>query len=293
MSWFKVDDHFHSHPKVRGLDMASRGLWVTAGAWCASYLTDGELSERDVKALGGTRRQAEKLVAAGLWTLVDDAPGARRYAFHDWAEFQPTRADVSAKRQEARNRMANARAKKRDTSENAEMFARTARERSREVRSDAFEERSHYPDPTRPDPTFNGGTGSQPSYGGTARATSGGGDSEPVDPLAAAAQRARDAGISERAIQAGTHEFERRPHPKGPGLLRTLIDDAWREERTAARTLAAIDARRTAREECAHCNDQGFIETTIDGHPAVIRCNHQPPAHLDPDDDTPPWEKHA
>lgn len=293
MSWFKVDDQFHSHPKVRGLDMASRGLWVTAGAWCASYLTDGELSERDVKALGGTRRQAEKLVAAGLWALVDDAPGARRYAFHDWAEFQPTRADVSAKRQEARNRMANARAKKRDTSDNTEMFARTTRERSREQPLNETQTSSHYPGPARPDPSYIGGTTSQPSYGGTAREAGGGAEEhDPLDALAAAAQRARDAGISERAITAGTREFDRRPHPKGPGLLRTLIDDAWRDEQTAARTLATIDARRSARDECERCNDQGFIETTIDGHPAVIRCNHQPPADLDPDDDTPPWEAH-
>ena len=32
-------------------------------------------------------------------------------------------------------------------------------------------------------------------------------------------------------------------------------------------------------------------DARTDGHPAVIRCNHQPPQ--DPENDTPPWENHA
>lgn len=271
MPWFKVDDQMHSHPKMRGLDMASRGLWVTAGSWCASYLTDGEITEREVKALGGTRRQAEKLVAAGLWRLVDDAPGARRYAFHDWAEFQPTRADVSAKRQEARDRMAAARAKKRENSENAEMFARTDRERSREVRSDRSTERSPYPDPTRPDPTNSGST-SQPSTSSKGDADWLAGNSL-LDELAAATQRAREAGISETAITEGTRRFQNRTGDKGPGLLRLMIEDAWAEEQAATQANNTRAQRRATIDACNRCDDNGW---RIGTNPAV-KCTHQPP----------------
>lgn len=154
ITWFKVDDGFCVHPKVVGLDMAARGLWVTAGSWCAQQLTDGVIDDRQIRMLGGTRKQAEKLVLAGLWSHDGAAPSARRFFFEDWRDFQPTRDEVTAKRQQARERMAKARAKKAPTSKDAEMFARTNAERSQEVRSEGLGERSPYPDPTRPDPTI-------------------------------------------------------------------------------------------------------------------------------------------
>ena len=155
VTWFKIDDGFYDHPKVLGLDMSAIGLWAMAGAYCARHLTDGVIDDRQIRSIGGTRRQAEKLVASGLWSADDAPPSARRYSFNDWRDFQPSRADVQAKREEARQRVAAARAKKRSTSEVPEMFARTDDERSRTVRSTPmFAERSHYPDPTRPDPTI-------------------------------------------------------------------------------------------------------------------------------------------
>ena len=37
MTWFKVDDKFHSHRKVAalGADVAALSLWVVAGSWSA------------------------------------------------------------------------------------------------------------------------------------------------------------------------------------------------------------------------------------------------------------------
>lgn len=282
MPWFKVDDQMHAHPKLRGLDMASRGLWVTAGSWCASYLTDGEITEREVKALGGTRRQAEKLVAAGLWTLVDDAPGARRYAFHDWAEFQPTRAETTAKRQRDAERKAEARAAKAAKQGNVDnVRADTSRTSARSPLYQGNAE-SALPDPTRPDPTLLS-TGSQPSTGSRGNAEWLAGD-DPLEMLAAATRRARDAGISETAIKAGIREYQHRPDPKGPGLLRTLINDAWDREQANNLTLARLEQRRTAINTCNLCDDNGMRE--VPG--GLARCNHQPPK-----EDTPPWEKHA
>lgn len=281
MPWFKVDDQFHGHPKVRGLDMASRGLWVTAGSWCASYLTDGVISERDVKALGGTKRQAEKLVAAGLWALVDDAPGARRYAFHDWAEFQPTRAETTARRRRDAERKADARAAKaakQGIVDNVRSDTSRTSARSPLYQGNA---ESALPDPTRPDPT--------PSVISSQPTTSSRGDDEwlaedPLEVLAAATRRARDAGISETAIKAGVAEYDHRPEPKGPGLLRTLIDDAWAHERSRISTDNARTQRLQAIRDCDLCDDNGMKDT---GN-GLARCNHQPR-----EEDTPPWEKHA
>lgn len=283
MTWFKVDDQFHGHPKVRGLDMASRGLWVTAGSWCASYLTDGVISERDVKALGGTRRQAEKLVSAGLWSLVDASPGARRYAFHDWAEFQPTRAETTAKRQRDAERKADARAAKAAKQGIVDnVRADTSRTSARSPLYQGNAE-SALPDPTRPDPTHSGEeVASQLSVVDAREHEWPAGD--PLEELAAATRRARDAGISETAIKAGFAEYDRRPEPKGPGLLRTLIDDAWAHERAQHTQDTARAERLQAIRDCDMCDDNGMYDT---GN-GLTRCNHQP--H---EEDTPPWENHA
>lgn len=282
MPWFKVDDQFHGHPKVRGLDMASRGLWVTAGSWCASYLTDGVISERDVKALGGTRRQAEKLVSAGLWALVDASPGARRYAFHDWAEFQPTRADTLAKRQRDAERKADARAAKAAKQGIVDnVRADTSRTSARSPLYQGNAE-SALPDPTRPDPTHSGEeVASHLSVVDAREHDWPAGD--PLEALADATRRARDAGISETAIKAGFAEYDRRPDPKGPGLLRTLINDAWDQERHRHTQDTARAERLQAIRDCDRCDDNGWV---IGTNPAV-KCTHQP------QEDTPPWEKHA
>lgn len=282
MPWFKVDDQFHGHPKVRGLDMASRGLWVTAGSWCASYLTDGVISERDVKALGGTRRQAEKLVSAGLWSLVDASPGARRYAFHDWAEFQPTRADTLAKRQRDAERKAEARAAKAAKQGNVDnVRSDTSRTSARTPLYQGNAE-SALPDPTRPDPTHSGEeVASHLSVVDAREHEWPAGD--PLEELAAATRRARDAGISETAIKAGFAEYDRRPDPKGPGLLRTLINDAWAQERTRDAQDAAKQQRLDAINACDLCDENGMRQ--VPG--GLARCTHQP------EEDTPPWEKHA
>lgn len=280
MPWFKVDDQMHSHPKMRGLDMASRGLWVTAGSWCAAYMTDGEITEREMKLLGGTRRQAEKLVAAGLWRLVDDAPGARRYAFHDWAEFQPTRAETTAKRRRDAERKAEARAAKASKQGNVDnVRSDTSRTSARSPLYQGNAE-SALPDPARPDPSLSV-IGSQPTTGSRGQADWPAGDE--LDALGAATQRARDAGISETAIKAGTAEYQRRPPPKGPGLLRTLINDAWAQERTRDAQDTAKQQRLDAIANCDLCDENGMRDT---GN-GLARCNHQP------EEDTPPWEKHA
>jgi hypothetical protein len=100
MPWFKVDDNFYDHPKIKSIPRRHRGtaiaLWVLAGSWCARYLTDGVIPAEQVLDFG-TKRDATNLVDAGLWIPV---PGG--YQFHDWAAYQPTRTYVEGERERLR-----------------------------------------------------------------------------------------------------------------------------------------------------------------------------------------------
>lgn len=107
MPWFKVDDGFHGHPKVVDLTLEAIGLWTLAGSWCASYLTDGEITERAMTRLGGSASTASELVDAGLW--VECADG---FQFRDWEEYQPSKEQVQAERAASRARVQKWRAKK-------------------------------------------------------------------------------------------------------------------------------------------------------------------------------------
>ena len=94
MAWFKVDDNLAFHHKAVAAGNAAMGLWVRAGAWSRSAATDGFLPDVIVAALG-TTSQAKKLVAVGLW---DRMPSG--YAFHQWDERQPSRAEMEQEKAE-------------------------------------------------------------------------------------------------------------------------------------------------------------------------------------------------
>jgi hypothetical protein len=82
MAWAKVDDGFWCHPKVMGLPLAPRGLWVSALSWsCAHRQATVPHAFLDM-ALSSTA-DAEALVAAGLWIADEDG-----WRIHDWSEYQ-------------------------------------------------------------------------------------------------------------------------------------------------------------------------------------------------------------
>lgn len=92
MSWVKVDDQFHAHPKLGALGdalLAGAGLHVLALSWSANYLMDGRIPAGQVARLGGSAEIAAALVEAGLWELDD-----RGYRIHDYLVYNPSRADV-------------------------------------------------------------------------------------------------------------------------------------------------------------------------------------------------------
>lgn len=152
MPWFKVDDGFHSHPKTIGVSLGARGLWVTAGAWCAHHLTDGVLTLAHVQFLGGSEDMADELVEAGLWDVTRDTSVSNKvtYTFHEWTEYQPTRENVQTEREASRERQRRRRAKRQNPKSEPVSVTEASR-RDTAVSHAPVTEVFGTPDPTRPD----------------------------------------------------------------------------------------------------------------------------------------------
>ena len=158
MAWFKVDDRFHDHPKTEDLTLEAVGLWTLAGTWSASNLTDGLVSQRRIHRLGGTVVLADALVDAGLWVKTEDGG----YQFHEWAKYQPTRAEIETKREKDREKKQTQRRGPRGTWAGREGVSPgvspdvspgdTLGDTLGDSRGVSRGE-SNRPDPTRPDPT--------------------------------------------------------------------------------------------------------------------------------------------
>lgn len=107
MPWFKTDDKLHDHRKTRRAlrsharkrrDAAAMGLWIVAGTWAADNLTDGFIPADELGRWDDDGEElAERLIEAGFWesAVHDEEPG---YRFVNWAEKQPTKEQVEARR---------------------------------------------------------------------------------------------------------------------------------------------------------------------------------------------------
>lgn len=105
MTWFKVDDGFHDHQKVVRLQgmkgwQGALSLWTLAGSWASKHLTDGVVPLAIVTRLGCTKKDAQLLVACGLWEQLEDG-----YKFHDWTKRNPTKEQVEEKREKTRKKV--------------------------------------------------------------------------------------------------------------------------------------------------------------------------------------------
>jgi hypothetical protein len=81
-----------------------------AMSWSADNLTDGFIPKR-VLTRWGTTGDAARLVSAGLWeaAVIGGEPG---WQFHDWCDYQPTRATVDERRKRNAEKLAAWRAKR-------------------------------------------------------------------------------------------------------------------------------------------------------------------------------------
>lgn len=113
MPWFKVDDGMHSHPKPRRAGLAAVGLWSVAGSWSSQHAQEGFVPDWFVASWPQGRRNAERLVEAGLW-MPGDREGETGWWFHDWHDFQPSKAEIERDREANRQRQRKFREKRQE-----------------------------------------------------------------------------------------------------------------------------------------------------------------------------------
>ncbi|MCX5201080.1 hypothetical protein OG897_06335 [Streptomyces sp. NBC_00237] len=103
MSWFKIDDGFHCHPKVFAAGTPAVGLYVRCGSWAAQQVTDGVIPKQIAK-LYGTPRMIKALIDAGLWHQsghdCESCPqlDANSYAIHQYLDRNPSRVETELAR---------------------------------------------------------------------------------------------------------------------------------------------------------------------------------------------------
>ena len=113
MPYLLIDDGMAENPKVVGLSDKAFRLWITALAYCARNLTDGAISEIALRFSGANSKIdrpkaiAKQLVSAGLWVVTDDG-----WQVHDYLEYNPSRAELQAKRELQRERQKRHRSKR-------------------------------------------------------------------------------------------------------------------------------------------------------------------------------------
>lgn len=105
MTWFKLDDQFHSHPKVITAGNAAIGLYCRLGTYCADKLTDGFIAKPIAMSMGSKAELRALTVCPipdtrPLLAVVDGG-----YHMVDYLQYNPTREQVLAERGKAKARM--------------------------------------------------------------------------------------------------------------------------------------------------------------------------------------------
>jgi len=103
MSWFKIDDGFHCHPKVLEAGNEAVGLYARCGSWVSQQLTNGFVPT-SIALLYGGRELAAALVEARMWIPVDGG-----WLMHDYLVYNPSKDQVRADRAAAADRQKRAR----------------------------------------------------------------------------------------------------------------------------------------------------------------------------------------
>ncbi|PXY27415.1 hypothetical protein [Prauserella muralis] len=272
MTWFKSDDSFWRHPKVRKLGkdrLPAVGLWELAGTWCADNVAvnvaDGFVPDEQVETWDPRHRYAKRLVAVGLWERAE-VEGEQGYVFHDWPDYNPTRATVEADREAWRQRKAEQRAKRamslgvsqRDTKGDTQRDSQTESRDSPTV--------SHNPPvPSRPDPsrTSGGHLGEGPSP--TERAGTPPAPSNPLD-----GQRPAD--------RCTRHRHDEHPPPCGQCADARRAAEAWDADQPERHRRAQLAIAR-----CRLCDGEGWRWHPDGKHlgPTSQRCDHRPRARTE------------
>ena len=91
MTWVKIDDHFHEHPKVLAIPSNERmeaiGLFLYGLLYSSRMRSDGMIP----KGLVDDEPLAERLCDVGLWHDAECA-----YAIHDYLEWNRSKSEIDA-----------------------------------------------------------------------------------------------------------------------------------------------------------------------------------------------------
>ena len=102
MTWARFDDGFPGHRKVRRLTDGAYRLHTTAICHCAHDLTDGFVTPEDIEDMPSIRQSPKRiteLIFRELWSVC---PGG--WMIHDYLDYNPSREQVMAERESARER---------------------------------------------------------------------------------------------------------------------------------------------------------------------------------------------
>ncbi|MDT0451853.1 mucin-2 [Streptomyces hesseae] len=174
--WARLDDGFHSHPKIIRAGNAAAGLLVRVISYAGQHLTDGVVPGAVVREYG-TAVQVRKLSAVGLLHAAGHdctrcpQPDAGDYLVHDFLDSNPSRSRVNADRERAAERQRQVRAAKTAVAPDANSPRSATGSRPKRPRNDP-DSAPHFPaepqvkavrhagrlagahvDPTRPDPS--------------------------------------------------------------------------------------------------------------------------------------------
>ena len=165
MTWFKVDDSLHSHPKAMAASLAALGFWAVAGSWSSDHLTDGFVPDHMIPLLSrGTDKLAEELVAAGLWKRTRGG-----YQFHQWHEDGDGSKRNPTKKEVVDNRTKRAEAGRRGGVASGKSRSKQRSNREANASTSVRDPLNPRPVPSSPEGTRTD-TGSQSSSRRTARA---------------------------------------------------------------------------------------------------------------------------
>ena len=110
MPWTKLDDQFHSNPKLQALPSDThRWLYVAALNWSVANLTDGRITLVNVSYLLGKRHgnvvanTVKHLETQGLFD--PDTEESDVWWIHDFKQYQPTKSQVEKERKATRERV--------------------------------------------------------------------------------------------------------------------------------------------------------------------------------------------
>lgn len=264
MGWIRVEDNFYDNEKMLAAGSIGRDLYWHGMGFCNRNLTDGLIPKRRafslvdftdaavIDGLGGVDGQAcapiavQRLLDADLWHEDGHScdtcpqPGPRNYIVHDYLNYQPSRAEVEAKREALHATRSRA--------------GRAGGHRSGEARRSNAEAKTKQ----------NGSKSEAPNP-----------NPIPNTPLVDLGGELTQVSVNEPPPICPKHGENNSDHPCHACRKRR----EWSQDQDKFNELVQLEERRRLRElreNCPHCHGTNNVEVR-DG--LVVKCDHKAQAH--------------